>query len=66
MAVEDWNELRLILAIVRAGTLAKAAANVRLDHSTVYRRLRGIEERLGTKLFERAQGGVYLPTTAGE
>ena len=66
MAVEDWNELRLILAIVRAGTLAKAAANVRLDHSTVYRRLRGIEERLGTKLFERALGGVYLPTTAGE
>lgn len=64
--IEDWNELKLILAIARTGSLTKAAPAVRMDHSTVYRRLRAIEERLGAKLFDRASGGAYLPTAAGE
>ncbi|MFO1027956.1 MAG: LysR family transcriptional regulator [Acetobacteraceae bacterium] len=63
--IEDWNELKLVLAVARAGSLARAATAIKVDHSTVYRRLRAVEDRLGAKLFERAPDGVYLPTEAG-
>ena len=36
-----------------------------MSHATVYRRLAGIEERLGVKLFNAARTG-YAPTLAGE
>jgi DNA-binding transcriptional LysR family regulator len=58
-------ELRTLLAIAREGTLAGAARRLRVNHSTVFRRLGAIEARLGTRLFER-QGGSYATTTAGE
>ena len=64
--LNDWNELRLILAVARAGALAGAAKALGIDHSTVYRRLQAIEGKFGMPLFERAAGGVYLPTAAGE
>ena len=58
----DWNELRLVLAVVRAGGLKSAAAALAIDHSTVFRRLRQLEAGLGEPLFERLPGGAYLPT----
>lgn len=64
--IEDWNELKVVLAVARGGSLAKAALAIHVDHSTVYRRLRAVEERLGAKLFERVPGGIYQPTSAGE
>ena len=50
---DDWNELRLVLAISRAGALAGAAKALGIDHSTVYRRLQAIEAKLAVPLFER-------------
>lgn len=64
--VEDWNELKLVLAVMRAGSLTRAAATLHVDHSTVYRRLRALEQRLGAKLFDRTPGGAYRATAAGE
>lgn len=58
-------DLRTLLAIAREGTLAGAARRLRVNHSTVFRRLGAIEARLGTRLFER-QGGSYVTTAAGE
>ena len=60
----DWDDFRLINAIATARTLPAAALLLGLDHSTVFRRLRGIEARIGTPVFERGPGG-YLPTAAG-
>jgi len=59
------GDLRTLLAIAREGTLAGAARRLRVNHSTVFRRLAAIEARLGTRLFER-QGGSYATTAAGE
>lgn len=59
---EDWNELRLILAIARGRGLVAAAGALAIDHSTAFRRLQAIENRLGQQLFERAPGGAYEPT----
>ncbi|HEX7036697.1 MAG TPA: LysR family transcriptional regulator [Pseudomonadales bacterium] len=60
-----WDDLRLVLAIGREGTLLGAAGALRVDHSTVHRRLGQIEQRLGARLFERHRTGL-TPTPAGE
>jgi DNA-binding transcriptional LysR family regulator len=60
----DWNDLRYVLAVARAGGLAGAAQTLSVDPSTVFRRLNAVEARLGARLFERTGGG-YQPTTAG-
>ena len=64
--MDDWNEPRLVLAVQRAGSLAGAAKSLGIDHSTAFRRLNTLEDRLGVRLFERLPGGTYVPTSAGE
>lgn len=64
-AMEDWNELQLVLAIARTGTLTGAAKLLKIDHSTVFRRLVALEARLDLKLFERTTGGAYAATAIG-
>lgn len=63
--MEDWNELRLVLAVQRAGSLTVAAQALGIDHSTAFRRLKALEARLGVRLFERLPGGAYQTTDAG-
>lgn len=48
----DYSDLALILALVRGGTLARAAALLRVDVSTVFRAVRRLESSLGQALFE--------------
>lgn len=61
----DWDDLRLALAIAECGTLSRAAASLQLSHPTLSRRLQRIEQRLGTRLFERTPSGLRV-TDAGE
>jgi DNA-binding transcriptional LysR family regulator len=61
----DWNDLRYVLAIARSGSLAGAARTLRVNHSTVFRRLNACEEHLRVRLFDRLPTG-YSPTSAGE
>jgi DNA-binding transcriptional LysR family regulator len=63
--MNDWNELRLVLAVHRASNLTAAAVRLNIDHSTAFRRLKALETRLGLRLFERLSGGVYQATEAG-
>jgi DNA-binding transcriptional LysR family regulator len=60
----DWDDLRYVLAIVRERTLSRAAAALGTSHTTVSRRLRGIEEALGVRLFDATPEG-YVATSAG-
>ena len=64
--MDDWNELRLALAVQRAASLTGAARALGIDHSTAFRRLNALEARLGVRLFERLPGGTYQATPAGE
>lgn len=61
----EWDDLRVILAICRAGSLVGAARALRQDHSTLFRKLNRIEERSGVRFFERLASG-YAMTDAGE
>ena len=60
-----WDDFRLIKAVADARGLPAAAAAIGVNHSTVFRRLKQIEEALGTVLFERHRTG-YALTPAGE
>jgi len=60
----DWSDLRLFLAVQRTGSLAAAARLVRLNATTVGRRIEALEAALGTPLFERLPGG-WRPSEAG-
>jgi DNA-binding transcriptional LysR family regulator len=60
----DWSDLRYALAIGQGGSLAAAARQLRVNHTTVLRRLDALEARLGARLFERQRQG-YQPTEAG-
>lgn len=61
----EWDDLRIALAIARAGTLRGAARGLGVSHSTVLRRLSQLEARAGARLFERMQDR-YEPTSAGQ
>jgi molybdate transport repressor ModE-like protein len=61
----DWDDLRLVLAIGRAGTLSGAARALGVNYSTVFRRINGIEKDNKLILFERHPHG-YVMTEAGE
>lgn len=60
-----WADLQVVLAIARGGSLAVAARTMNVSHATMFRRLNDIEQRLGTRLFDRSRTG-YTPTGAGE
>ena len=61
----EWDNLRYVLAIARAKSIAGAARQLKVHHTTVFRRLNALEENLGVRLFERLSGG-YVLTLAGE
>jgi DNA-binding transcriptional LysR family regulator len=60
-----WDDLRYALAVARGRTLSAAAEHLGVSHTTVSRRLRALEERLGVALFDVRPEG-YLPTAAGD
>ncbi|MBS7538755.1 LysR family transcriptional regulator [Ancylobacter lacus] len=61
----SWDDFRLIKAVADARGLPAAAAQMGVNHSTVFRRLNQIEETLGGPLFERHRTG-YALTPSGE
>lgn len=60
-----WDDLRYALAVSRARTLSGAAEALGVSHTTVGRRLRALEERLGARLFDATPEG-FSPTAAGD
>jgi len=62
--IDRWDDLRVLLAVARHGTLTKAAAALNVDGTTTSRRMRALQDALGTRLFDRLRGGVEL-TPAG-
>ncbi|MET3470850.1 DNA-binding transcriptional LysR family regulator [Novosphingobium sp. 1529] len=64
MRIRQWDDLRIFLEVARHGRLTGAARALGLDHSTVSRRLDGLESGLGARLVDRSPSGARL-TEAG-
>lgn len=61
----NWDDVRIFLAVARAGQILGAARRLELNHATVSRRVAALEESLNTKLFRRLTTGSEL-TPAGQ
>jgi len=56
----DWNALKVFLAIVRHGSLSGAAADLGVNHSTIFRRLNAFEKDIAGQLFLRKNNHYEL------
>lgn len=60
----NWHDVVFFLELVRHGQLVGAAKRLKVDHTTVSRRIRALERALKAKLFSRTKSGFVL-TEAG-
>ena len=58
--MEDWDDLRVFLAVARGESLSRAGRALRLDPATVGRRVARLERAVGTRLFTRSAQGYAL------
>ena len=66
--IADWDDhigrrlrlrdLRVFFAVVRAGSLSRAAEHLRVSHPAVSQVIADLEHALGVKLFDRSSRGV--------
>lgn len=56
----DWNGLQIFLSVARYGNLIQAGRALRIDPTTVSRRISALESRLQHALFERTKQGFVL------
>ena len=60
----DWDDVKALLAVARSGSTAGAARELKVNQTTVARRLEALERDFGVRLVERTQTGATL-TDAG-
>ncbi len=60
----NWDDLRILLGVARAGSITKAAIGLGMDGATVGRRIARLERDLKQQLFTRSPSGYYI-TQAG-
>ena len=53
-----WDDLRVFLAVVRAGSFTEAARRLGVEQSTVSRRVAALERNLAAHLFDRTPRGL--------
>ena len=61
----NWDDVRIFLAVARAGQILQAARRLGVNHATVARRVTALEEALQSKLMDRRTTGCVL-TPEGE
>jgi len=60
-----WDDLKIFLSVARRKKLADAATELKIDITTISRRIKRLEDDLGQTLFERMRSGHQL-TAHGE
>jgi len=59
-----WDDMRVFLMVARTLSTARAAERLKVNQSTVSRRIAALEEALGMALFERGPRGIQLKSAA--
>lgn len=55
-----WSDLQVFLAVCEQGSIGAAAKALHVNHSTVLRRIAGLERGLAVRLFDRLPRGYTL------
>jgi DNA-binding transcriptional LysR family regulator len=61
----DWDDVRVLLLLLRGSSLHEAARKLGVDRSTVSRRVAALEASLGSRLMVRTRDGMR-PTASAE
>ncbi|HCS25853.1 MAG TPA: hypothetical protein DIW43_00260 [Spongiibacteraceae bacterium] len=61
--MKDWDDMRFFHAVAEGGSLSAASRSLGVNHSTVFRRINQLEERLQARLFERLDNRYQLTDT---
>lgn len=61
----DWDDVRYLMALLRQGSVRAAATELKVNHTTVARRLKRMERTLGCRMVQRTPEG-YRATDAGK
>lgn len=56
----EWDDVRFFISLSRHQRLQRAAQELRVEHTTVSRRILQLESRLGVLLFQRSAQGYLL------
>ena len=56
----QWDDIRYFLAVARAGSLNSAAKGLGVNQTTVGRRIKALEARLGADLFDRRDNRMVI------
>jgi DNA-binding transcriptional LysR family regulator len=62
----DWDDVRIFLAVAREGSFSGAAKALKVNHTTVSRRITSFEQKLQVRLFDRLSSGGLATTTEAE
>ena len=62
----NWDDLRYFLEVARAQRASGAAKRLGVDYTTVARRVRALEDALGTLLFDKSRSGGFILTAEGQ
>lgn len=65
MGLDNWDDLKFVLAMKRHGTMSAAARYLATNVATVSRRIDRMSQELGLPLFEK-RGAGFVPTEAAE
>lgn len=62
----NWDDMRLFLGLARNGRVAIAAKGLKVDPTTLIRRVKKLEDSLNCKLFELTKKGYVLTSHGSE
>jgi DNA-binding transcriptional LysR family regulator len=62
----NWDDIKVVLAMVRHGTVRACAEVLGMSHSTVARRIIALEKQIGVRLFDRTPTGYQLTAVGQE
>lgn len=62
----NWSDVAYFLEVARNGRLGEAARRLGVDYTTVSRRIKALEEALGTLLFDKSRVTGFTLTAEGQ
>lgn len=62
--MHNWDDIRYFLSVARCGSYSSAAKLMKVNHTTVSRRIRVLEQELAVKLFINTTQGLEMTNAA--